>query len=67
MDYKNLLPIFCFDVSKQSERLKTTVADIQIRCRFNTAVSEGTTAFAVMISDRKIRFKSDGEKMSVVF
>ena len=30
IDYKNLFPLFVFDVSKQSEKLKTSVSDIHI-------------------------------------
>ena len=66
-DYKDLFPIFVFDVSKQSERLKTSVVDIQIKCTFNTAVPAGTEAFAMVISDRLLTFKSDGNKMAVVY
>ena len=31
IDYKSLYPLFVFDVSKQSEKLKTSVVDVQIR------------------------------------
>ena len=30
-DYKDLYPLFLFDVSKQSERLKYSITDIQIK------------------------------------
>ena len=30
-DYKTLYPLFVFDVSKQSEKLKSSVVDVQIR------------------------------------
>ena len=66
LDYKEKFPIFCFDVSKQSERLKSGVTDITLRCRFDVNVPEGTIAHAVIISDRKLKFKSDGEKLSVL-
>ena len=33
-DYKDLYPLFLFDVSKQSERLKYSVTDIQIKAFF---------------------------------
>ena len=56
-----------FDVSKQSERLRSGVTDIAIQCRFKENPPATTVAHAVMISDRKLRFKSDGEKMSVLF
>ena len=66
-DYKTLFPLFVFDVSKQSERLKTSVTDIQIKTQFNVNVPAGTEVFAVVISDRMINFQSDGNRTSVVY
>ena len=65
--YKSLFPIIMFDVSKQSERLKSGVTDITLQCRFKANPAAKTVAHVVMISDRKLRFKSDGEKMSVLY
>ncbi len=67
LEYKSLFPILVFDVSKQSERLKTGVTDITINCNFKETQAAGSVAHAVMISDRLLRFKSDGEKMSVLY
>ena len=66
-EYKNMYPLFLFDVSKQSERLKYSTTDIQVKVEFNEAPDAGTEGYAVIISDRLINFKSDGNKMSVVF
>jgi hypothetical protein len=66
-DFKDLFPIMVFDVSKQSERLKSGVVDIQIKATFNTAVPAGTEAFAVVVLDKMLNFQSDGDKMSVVY
>ena len=66
-DFVNLYPLFVFDVSKQSERLKTGTIDIQIKARFRENVPANTTAYAVVINDRMIKFQSDGNKMSVVY
>ena len=66
-DYKSLYPLFVFDVSKQSERLKNSVVDIQIKSQFNANVPAGTEAFAVVVSDKMVNFQSDGNKMSVVY
>jgi len=65
-DFKDLFPIMVFNVSKQSERLKGGVLDVQVKATFNTAVPAGTEAFAVVISDRMLNFQSDGSKMSIV-
>ena len=66
-EYKNLYPLFLFDVSKQSERLKYSTTDIQVKVEFNANPLAGTEGYAVIISDRLINFQSDGNKMSVVF
>ena len=59
-DYKTLYPVFLFDVSKQSKRLKYSTTDIQVKIEFNGDVDAGTQAYAVIISDRLINFQSDG-------
>ena len=67
IDFKSLYPLFLFDVSKQSEKLKYSTTDIQIKMHFNANVPAATYAYAVIISDRLINFQSDGNKFSVVF
>ena len=66
-DYRTLFPLFLFDVSKQSEKLKYSTTDIQIKMHFNAKVPANTRAYAVIISDRLINFRSDGNKFSVVY
>ena len=66
-DYKTLYPLFTFDVSKQKEKLKSSVVDIQIKANFIENVSENTRAFALVISDKMLSFQSDGNKMSVIY
>ena len=65
-DFKTLYPLFVFDVSKQSERLKSSITDIQIKTKFNENVPAQTEMFAMVISDRYLTFQSDGSKMAVV-
>ena len=65
-NYKKLYPLFVFDVSKQSEKLRSSVVDVQIRAIFNQAVPAGTQAYAVVMSDKLLTFQSDGSKMSVL-
>ena len=67
VDYRNLYPLFLFDVSKQSEKLKYSTTDIQIKMHFSQGLLADTQAYAVIISDRLINFQSDGNKFSVVF
>ena len=67
VDYKSLYPLFVFDVNNQSDRLKNSVSDIQIKAQFNSNVPASTEAFAVVIGDKMINFQSDGNKMSVLY
>ena len=66
-DYKTFFPLFLLDVSKQSEKLKYSTTDIQIKMHFSANVPANTQAYAVIISDRLINFQSDGNKFSVVY
>ena len=66
-DYKDLYSLFLFDVSKQSEKLKYSTTDIQVKMFFNANVPVGVQVYGVIISDRLINFQSDGNKFSVVF
>ena len=64
-NYKNLFPLFVFDVTKQSEKLKTSVSDIHIKASFNgNNPPANTIAYAVIISDRLMHFVSDGNKIT---
>ena len=64
---KSLYPIHVFDVTKQSERLTEGVVDLTVRMEFSVALPANTQAYALVISDRMLKFKSDGSKMSVLF
>ncbi|XP_065645841.1 uncharacterized protein LOC136076296 [Hydra vulgaris] len=66
-DYKDLYPLMVFDVSRQSEKLKSSVVDVQIKATFNAAVPADTEAFAVVKSDKFLHFQSDGKKLNVVY
>ena len=65
-DYRTLYPLLLFDVSTQSEKLKYSTTNIQIKMHFNENPLAGTHAYVVTISDRLINFQSDGNKMSVL-
>ena len=65
--FKDLFRIHVFDVSKQSERLPEGVVDITVKMEFSAAVPANTQAYALVICDRMLKFKSDGSKMSVLF
>ena len=65
--FKSLYPIHIFDVSKQSERLTEGVVDLTVRMEFSANVPVNTQAYALVISDRMLKLKSDGSMMSVLF
>ena len=64
-NYEKLYPLYVFDVTKQSEKLKTSVSDIHIKASFNGDNPQANTiAYAVIISDRLFHFVSDGSKIT---
>ena len=67
IDYKTLYPLFTFNVSKQKEKLKSSVVDIQKKANFTENVPANTRAFALVISDKMLSFQSNGNKMSVIY
>ena len=56
-EYKTLYLLFTFDVSKQKEKLKTSVVNIQIKSNFIENVPANTRAFALVISDKMLSFQ----------
>ena len=58
-------PLFVFEVSKQSERLKTSISDITIRARFNSNVLASTKCYCLILSDRLMKLTSDGSRMFI--
>ena len=65
--FKSLYPIHVFDVSKQSERLTEGVVNFTVRMELSANVRANTQAYAHVISDRMLKFKIDGSKMSALF
>ena len=65
-DYKNIYPIYAFDVSKQTERLKNSPIDVRISATFKDAVGHSNAiAYAMILSDKIINLQSIGNKMIV--
>ena len=52
LDYKNLFPLFYFDVTRQSERLNQSIVDISVQMNFSANIPNATKAYALIISDR---------------
>ena len=65
--YKEEFPIFYFNVSHQSERLSHGVVDVKVQMRFADGTDAHTVAYALIISDRRMKFQSDGSKMNIMY
>jgi hypothetical protein len=64
--YRELYPLFVFDVRKQEEVMDLTRADIRIEAVLNANVPAGTQAYALVLSDKIYNFESYGSTLSVV-
>ena len=66
LTYKSLFPIFYFNVSHQSERFNQSVVDVTVHMRFGgSGMPKKVVAYALIISDRRMIFKSDGKRMNI--
>ena len=65
--YKEFTPLFVFNVSKQSERLNHGVVVITVEMQFSMNVAANREAYALVISDRRLKLQSDGKKMNVLY
>ena len=67
LSYKELFPLYVFNVSKQSERMNQGVVDVTIKMQFSQNVGANARAYALVISDRHLKLESDGRKMQVLY
>lgn len=66
-EWKALHPFCVFDVSKQSERLEATTIDIKINVRIFQSLQANTQAYCLVISDRKLVMRSNGNRFNVIY
>jgi hypothetical protein len=66
IEFKDKYPLFVMDCSRQSERLKDTICDVKLEMTFNSEVAANTYCYALVISDRILSLKSDGNKMEII-
>ena len=69
-DFKTLYPLYVFDLSRQRETTNNSaISDIDVDMTFGLAagIAVHTNAFALVISDRKIKFQGDGKRSAVVY
>ena len=67
LSYKELFPLYIFNVSKQSERINQGVVDVTVKMQFSENVGANARAYALIISDRRLKLESDGKKMHVLY
>ena len=67
LSHKELFPLYVFNVSKQSERINQGVVDVTVKMQFSAGVGENARAYALVISDRRLKLESDGNKMHVLY
>lgn len=66
-EWSSLYPFYVFDVSKQSEKLKSGSVDVRVKMAFKENVPANTKAYVLLISDRNIVFNSNGTSFNVVY
>ena len=66
-EYSTLFSLHIIDLTKQPERIKLGVMDLTVRATFRAAIDKTTQAFALVLSDRILKFESDGNKMHVIY
>jgi len=65
LEFKSIYPLYVFDVSHQSEKLKNTVIDITIHMSFAAAAADGTIAHAVTYCDSLFKLTGDSNKQII--
>ena len=68
-DFKDLYPIYVFDLKYQHETYgNSTVLDISVNASFGgTGTAAGTEMFALVISDRKLKIEVGGKRTMVIY
>ena len=61
ISYKDLFPLYVFNVSKQS------VVDVTVKMQFSENIGANARAYALVISDRRLKLESDSKKMQVLY
>ncbi|XP_065639696.1 uncharacterized protein LOC136072409 [Hydra vulgaris] len=64
-DNKDLYPLMVFDVSKQSERLKSSVVDVQIKAAFNAAVPAELKLKSRFKKERLLDLRYEEDKIEI--
>ena len=65
--YQELTPLFVFDLTKQSERLKSGNVDVSINMQFKENPPANSRAYALVINDRMWNIRSNGRNMEIQY
>ena len=63
IDFKELYPLFVFNVSNQIPKTISAVVEVVFNVKFEAAPANPTTAYCLTISDKIFDLKGDGSKM----
>ena len=63
-DFRNLYPIYHFDLEKQTESIADSVIDIHIKARFSE--QKDYRAYAVVLSDKILYLQGDGMNLNII-
>ena len=67
LSFKSLYPLFIFDLRKQSERLKSSIISTKIEASLGSNAPAGMICCCFIISDRVLKYVSDGSPMSIEY
>ena len=63
IDFKNLYPLYVFNVSNQIPKTLNSVVEVVFNVKFRENAPPNTTAYCLSISDKIFDLKGDGSKM----
>lgn len=56
-EFKQVCPMFVFDLTSQKERITGNSIDCKVKCKFNVNVPANTIAYAVILTNKLLTFK----------
>lgn len=65
-DFKSRAPLAVIDCSRQNETLKGGAVDIRLEFETNTDVAANTTAYALILFDRKVKYNPFNSDIKVI-
>ena len=66
-DFVDFYPLFVIDLRRQSEKMKNSVQDVQIKATFSDNPAANSVAYALLLSDRLFHLQSDGVRFQTIY